>query len=155
MSQRSDFALLLEEVCGRKYLTNCQLSNRTKYDPKIVKKGTLLKAITLEECTDLTKQLGFTCNYKVLDDESIKLNCNIVQIRYLTYYQMELLKAVEYLEDRSEVTHKLEWAEKLREGVGIHVIIPTYPYPVKGIIQHCGKLPDRDGIRFKVELIVS
>lgn len=155
MSNRLEFALLLKEVCGRKYLTDCKLSNLARYDSVIIKKGTILKNVTCEEFRNITEQSDFIFNYKVMDDNNIKLQCTVLEVRQLTYHQMQLLQAVEHPQDRIEVVHKLEWAEGLRPGVGIHVTIPVYPYPVKGIIQHCGKVPDKNGIHFRVELIVS
>ena len=152
---RLDYALLMEEMCGRKYLSHCKLSNPNAYDPKIVVKGSLLKAVSLKECNDLVKKSGSAFNYKVMDDFDIKLQCTTVQIRQLTDFQMQLLQAVEHLQDRVEVLHKLDWAEGLRDGVGIHVTIPTYPHPIKGIIKQFGRLPDKIGINFQVELIVS
>ena len=154
-NERSDFALLLEEMCGRKYLTDCKLSDLTHYNPVIISKGTILEAATHTECRNIPKESDFIFNYKVMGDSNIKLQCNPVEVRQLTNRQMRLLQAVEHLQDRIEVVHKLEWAEGLRPGVGIHVTIPSYPYPVKGIIQHCGKVPDKYGIHFRVELIVS
>ena len=152
---RLDYALLLEEMCGRKYLTECMLSNPTTYESQIVKKGTLLKATTLEECSHLVKKSGFPFNYKVMDDLNIRLQCSTIQVHQLTLCQMRLLQAVEGLGDRVEVLHKLEWAEGLRCGVGVHVTIPSHPHPIKGIIQQCGQSPDKIGIKFQVRLIVS
>ena len=153
---RLDYALLLEEMCGRKYLTDCILSNPTTYKSLSVRKGTLLKATTLEECTNLIKKSGFPFNYKVMDDLNIRLQCSTIQVHQLTLCQMRLLQAVEHLEERVEVLHKLEWAEGLRSGVGVHVTIPSHPHPIKGIIiQQCGMSPDKIGIKFQVRLIVS
>ena len=145
-----DHALLLEDMCGRNCVTDCEL-----YNPVIVSKGTLLKTISFEDFDVTIRQLDFQCNYKVMDDENIKLQCNPVAVYQLTNWQMQLLEAVEHLQDRIEVVHKLEWAEGLRPGISVYVTIPIYPYPVKGIIHHCGRVPDKHGIYFRVELIVS
>ena len=107
-SDKLDYALLLAVMCGRKYLPNCELSNHTHYDAVIVKKGTLLKAVTSEECHNITKQFRFLFNYKVMDDNNIKLQCNAAEVHELTNRQMQLLQAVEHLQDRIEVVHKLE-----------------------------------------------
>ena len=148
-----DYALLLNDKDGKKFLTDYKLSNPAANVPVTVSKGSLLKAVTLEECSDLIKMSRFPFNFKAVDNFNIKLQCNLLEIKQLTYHQMQLLQAIEHIQDRCEVVHKLEWAERLRSGTGIHIIIPNLPHPVKGIIQE--QLSDENGTRFKVELIVS
>ena len=151
--ERLDYALLLNDKDGKEFLTDCKLSNPAANVPVTVSKGSLLKAVTLEECSDLVKMSHFPFNYKAVDNFNIKLECNLLEIKQLTYHQMQLLRAVEHIQDRCEFVHKLEWAGGLRSGTGIHITIPNRPHPVKGIIQE--QLPDENGICFKVELIVS
>ena len=57
--------------------------------------------------------------------------------------------------DRYKVLNILNWAEKLRAGFGVNVSIPTVPDPVRGVIQYIGTLPDEEGTKFGIELMVS
>ena len=148
--------ILLEDAVAQKQTSN-------KWNPLATKSFVgeqLLRGSLLVELTDVEArktQLHFfpMLNYKKFSDDSVKLYCRPEQVLQLSDEQFSLLLGVKSPYDRYKVLNILHWVEKLKVGFGVNVIIPTIPYPVRGIVRYIGLLPGEEGTKFGIELLVS
>jgi len=118
-------------------------------------KGTLLVGLTEAEARDTKQYYSRTLNYKSLLDPSAQLFCKPKEVYLLTLLQKGLLFGIKSPFDRYQMSKCLQWAENLTVGDGVHVNIRGIPSSVKGIIRYIGNLPEENGTKFGVELLVS
>ena len=121
-----------------------------------VHRGTLLVGLSEAEAKETKQYCNPTLNYKILSSEHlIQLFCKPEEVYPLTLHQKGLLIGIKSPYDRYRMAKSLQWAEKLTLGDGVHVNINGIPSPIKVTIRYIGSLPEEDGTKFGVEMLVS
>ena len=151
----SEKCILLEDRIAYKQTSTWSILTTKAFTEEHIVRGSLLITLTDSEVTETSSYFTTPLNYKKYSDDSIKLRCESEQVLQLNDQQFDLLLGVKLLFDRYKVLNILNWAEKLRAGFGVNVSIPTVPDPVRGVIQYIGTLPDEEGTKFGIELMVS
>ena len=148
--------ILLEDTTAYKQTSTWGILMTTKeFTEEHIVRGSLLVTLTYGEVTEISLYFTPPLQYKKYSDDSIKLRCKPEQIFQLNDQQFNLLLGVKSPLDRYKAIKILNWAEKLKIGFGLNVSIPTVPHPVRGAIQYIGTLPDEEGTKFGIELLVS
>ena len=156
MANCPPYGLLLEEMDGykkRESYRNGRPSVSFQKE-KVLKKGTLLIALSHEEFKNIASHLHHVHNYKPVTDLSVSLCCETHQVFQITREQRDKIHAVKKLEDRLKAVHKLDWIDGLHFGSYVYVTIPASTVPVRGVVRHIGKLQGESGTMFGVELMV-
>ena len=151
----SEKCILLEDTTAYKQTSTWGILNTKAFTEEHIVRGSLLVTLTDSEVKETSKYITSPLNYKKYSDDSIKLCCKPEQVLQLNDQQFDLLLGVKLPFDRYKVLKILNWAEKLRVGLGLNVSIPTVPNPVRGVILYIGTLPDEEGTKFGIELLVS
>ena len=147
----SDTFMLLVDTIGYKISKSwiSRISNEEH-----VLKGTLLVGLTEAEAKETKQYCNPILNYKVLSDQAVQLFCEPKDAYPLTRQQKGLLEGIKSF-DRCRISKCLKWAESLTVGDGVDVKIRTISSPVKGVIRYIGCLPEENGTKFGIELMVS
>jgi len=153
----SDTYMLLVNLIGYKIYKFLSVSKPWYSKPadEHILRGTLLVGLTEAEARDTKQYFDHTLNYKSLLDPSIQLFCEPEEVYPLTLQQKGLLFGINLPFDRCRMSKCLQWAENLTVGDGVYVNIRGIPSPIKGIIRYVGNLPEENGTKFGVELLVS
>ena len=148
----SDTFMLLVDMIGYK-ISKSWLS-RGPVDERVLR-GTLLVGITEAEAKETKQYYDRSLNYKtLLSEHVVQLFCDPKEVYPLTLQQKGLLIGIKSPYDRYQMSKCLQWAENLSVGDGVHVTIKSIASPVKGIIRYIGNLPEENGIKFGVEMMV-
>lgn len=122
---------------------------------EFIYRGSLLVKLTNDEVRETSPYFAVPLNYKMYSDDSIKLCCKPDQVLQLDDEQFNMFLGVKDIMDRCRALNILHWVRQLKVGHGASVTIPTTPQPVTGVVRYIGLLPDEDGTRFGIELLVS
>ena len=147
--------VLLKDTIAYKQISRWNILTTKSFYEESILSGSLLVELTDAEARETYQHFAFPLNYKKYSDDSIKLYCKPEQVLQLNDQQFDLLLGVKLLSDRLKALNILNWAEKLRIGFGINLSIPTVSNPVRGIVRYIGPLPDEEGTKFGIELLVS
>ena len=147
--------ILLEDTIAYKQTSKWAILTTKVFTEEHIVRGSLLITLTDGEVTETSWYFTPPLHYKKYSDDSIKLRCKPEQVLQLNDQQFNLLLGVKLPFDRYKALKILSWAEKVCAGFGVNVTIPTIPNPVRGIIQYIGSLPDEEGTKFGIELLVS
>ena len=149
----SDTFMLLVDMIG--YKSSKSWIPRAPVEER-VHRGTLMVGLTEAEAKETKQYYNPTLNYKTLSSEHlIQLFCSPKEVYPLTVQQKQLLIGIKSTFDRYRMTRSLQWAEKLTVGDGVHINIKSIHSPVRGTIRYIGNLPEEDGTKFGVEMLVS
>ena len=151
----SEKCILLEDTIAYKQTSTWGILTTKAFTEEHVVRGSLLVTLTDSEVEETSSYFTPPLNYKKYSDDSIKLCCEPEQVLQLNDQQFDLLLGVKLPFDRYKALKIRNWAEKLRVGLGLNVSIPTFPHPVRGVIQYIGTLPGEEGTKFGIELLVS
>ena len=99
-------------------------------------------------------------NYMLSRDESVFLFCSEMDVAPLNGEEFLLLDAITQQWDRLHAfTSRLDWAIKLKQGMGVQVKIPvaniSVPRYARGTVHYKGELDGEPGMMFGVEIMVS
>ena len=147
--------ILLENKPAHKQIGNkWNPLSRPSYVNDSVPKGTLLVELTDAESRETSQHFTPPLNYKKYSDNSVKLYCKPEHVWQLNEEDFNLLLGVKKPSDCYKALNDLNWVRKLIIGFGVNVTIPTIPHPVSGVIWYIGPLPDEEGTKFGLELLV-
>ena len=150
--------ILLEDTTAYKQSRRWSMLTAKSYTKQDILKGSLLIELTEAESTERSKDFAPPLNYKKYPGSSydlVILYCKPEHVLQLNDQQFELLLGVRLPFDRFNALNILNWVENLKGGFAVNVAIPTISYPVRGIVRYIGLLPDEEGTKFGIELLVS
>lgn len=147
----SNTFMLLVDIIG--YKPSKSWYNRAPAEERVLR-GTLLVGLTETEAKDTRQLFDHALNYKTLSDAAAQLFCAPEEVYPLTLQHKELLQGIKSPFDRCRMSKCLKWAEKLTVGDDVQVTIKSIPSSIKGVIRYIGALPEEDGTKFGIELMV-
>ena len=152
----SEKYILLEDRIAYKQTSTWGILNTKAFTDEHIVKGSLLVTLTDSEVSETSSYFTPPLRYKKYSNDSIKLWCEPERVLQLNnQQQFDLLLGVRLPFDRYKALKILNWAEKLIVGFGVKVAVSTVPHPVRGVIQYIETLPDEEGTKFGIELLVS
>lgn len=150
------YGLLLEDIIGCSHenvLVDDKMITR-HLNHKIVR-GSLLTKMSRNNAKTIAGDSKPLHNYKFdSSHDSVTLHCKPDQVFSITINQRSLLNGIPRESDRIEMLHYLYQVERLYDGSYVHVTIPTFPTPVRGIVRYIGSLEGEPGTKFGIELQV-
>ena len=147
--------LLLEDVKAHRKAFSWNPLAPVSYVDGDIYRGTLLEDLTEAEAKATQQYFTVPLNYKTYPDDTLRLFCKPEQVLQLNETQFNLLLGVKSTSNCYKALNILNWVEKLKVGYGVYVTIPNIHNPVRGVVRYVGSLPDEEGTKFGIEMLVS